>query len=90
MLPEQLRNLEIEPRHKVMLVSRRIDREMWTVLLTEMPGQSPRAWKMSAGDYFAILPKHGTRERWIRENLPPTYETEANEQKRRPLMLLLF
>ena len=89
MLPQELKDLKIEERHKVLLVTRKVDAEMWTVLLTDMPGQCPQAWRMSVGYYFQIMPKHGTRERWIRENLPPTYETEANE-KPTPMLSFLF
>ena len=89
MLPQELKELKIEERHKVLLVSKKVGAMMWTVLLTEMPGQCPSAWTMPIGEYWKIQPKHGTRERWIRENLKPTYTAPTNEKRRQLLALLL-
>ena len=89
MLPQELKDLIIEPRHKVLLVSRKVGAMMWTVLLTEMPGQCPSVWTMPISEYWNIQPKHGTRERWIRENLKPTYTAPANVKRPTLLTLLL-
>lgn len=88
-LPDELRHLSIEPGHKMLLTRWRLGNDVWVVLLTLMPGQKPMAWKLSPGEYYKINPKHGSRERWIRENLAPTIEAPANENKPRQLMLML-
>ena len=64
--------------------------DMWVVLLTTMPGDSPKAWRLSRGEYWQIQPKHEYRDRWIRENLPPTLEADRNPEKRKPIVLSLF
>ena len=89
MLPQELKGLKIEERHKVLLVSKKVGAMMWTVLLTEVRGQCPSAWGMAIGEYWKIQRKHGTRGRWIRENLRPTYTAPANEKRRQLLALLL-
>ena len=89
MLPQELKDLKIEDRHKVLLVSKKLGAMIWTVLLTDMPGQCPSAWTMQIGEYWKIQPKHGTRERWIRENLKPTYTAPANVKRPTLLTLLL-
>lgn len=89
MLPEELRQLSILPRHKTLLTRRRIGEWIWIVLLTEMPGQKPMAWKLTPQHYYSINPKHGSRERWVRENLPPDFQADANPKRFIQLSLLL-
>ena len=36
---------------------------------------------MTKREYWSIQPKHGTRDRYIRENMQPTISTTANPQK---------
>lgn len=84
LLPEGCRPT-IAPRHKMILVHYPLpDSTVWVVLLTTMPGDSSKAWHMNKGDYWRIQPKHEYRDRWIRENLPPTLEADRNPEKPRP------
>lgn len=64
------------------------DGTVWVVLLTTMPGKRCQAWHLKKGDYWSLQPKHGTRDRHIRENFPPTIEGEQNPEKPRQLSLL--
>jgi hypothetical protein len=87
-LPEECQDIKIEPRHKVALHHRTVGNDIWVVLLTTMPGDNNKAWKLRKGEYWQLGPKHGTRDRWIRENLPPLVEGRKNPSK--PKMLFLF
>ena len=91
-LPQECRTLTIEPRHKVALDHFLMtDGTVWVVLLTTMPGDSPKAWHMTKREYWSLQPKHGTRDRYIRENFTPTIVGTANPPKRlRPLQLCLL
>ena len=81
LLPEGCRPT-IAPRHKMILVHYPLpDGTVWVVLLTTMPGDSSKAWHMNKREYWSIQPKHGTRDRYIRENMQPTISTTANPQK---------
>ena len=83
LLPEGCRPT-IAPRHKMILVHYPLpDGTVWVVLLTTMPGDSSKAWHMTKREYWSIQPKHGTRDRYIRENMQPTISTTANPQKPR-------
>ncbi len=80
-LPQQCQDIDILPRHKVSLEHRAVGEDMWVVLLTTMPGDSCKAWKLNKKEYWQIEPKHGTRDRYIRENYPPTIEGPKNPQQ---------
>jgi len=81
-LPAECQALSIEPRHKVALDHfLLVDGTVWVVLLTRMPGDCPKAWHMTKREYWSIQPKHGTRDRYIRENMQPTIRTTVNPQK---------
>ena len=85
-LPAECQALSIEPRHKVALEHFFLnDGTVWVVLLTKMPGDCPKAWRMSRREYWELNPKHGTRDRYIRENIPPTLTGAKN-----PLSIPLF
>ena len=89
-LPDECRPV-VKPRHKVALEHYlREDGTVWVVLVTRMPSDSSKAWHMTKGEYFRIQPKHGTRDRWIRENMPPTLQAEANPPREHFLPLFLF
>ncbi len=86
-LPEDCRPV-VKPRHKVALEHYLMpDGFVWVVLVTMMPGDSSKAWHMSRGDYFGIRPKHGTRDRWVRENMPPTLRADNNQTDTATLFL---
>lgn len=88
-LPKECQTLQIKPRHKVALEHFAIsDGTIWIVLLTSMPGDFPKAWHMTKQEYWKIQPKHGTRDRWIRENIPPTISEKPNPPK--PIQQLFF
>lgn len=89
MLPEELRQLSILPRHKTLLARQKVGVWIWIVLLTDMPGQKPMAWKLAPKFYNTIFPKHGSRERWVREHLQPDFQTQANPKPPIQLSLLL-
>ena len=77
-LPLQCQGLTIQPRHRVALEHFAVDDDIWVVLLTFMPGDSNKAWRLSKWQYWNLQPKHGTRDRYVRENLPPTIEGKRN------------
>lgn len=81
-LPTECQNLTIEPRHKVALDHFLLDDgSVWVVLLTKMPGDCPKAWKMTKREYWNLQPKHGTRDRFIRENFTPTISGKTNPRQ---------
>ena len=88
-LPECCWFIEIQPRHKVELEHARTDDgHIWVVLLTTMPGDCCKAWKLTKGEYWQIQPKHGTRDRYIRENMTPTLTGTMNPPKPQQASLL--
>lgn len=72
LLPTECAGLAILPGHRMLLTHQKVGTDMWVVLLTRMPGDHCKAWKISLKDYWALEPKHGTRDRYVRENLEPT------------------
>ena len=81
LLPPSCSYIEILPRHRTRLeVVRPSDSSpyYWVVLLTIMPNQSAKAWRLEPPEYYRIQPKHETRARWIREHLPPTFEIKPD------------
>lgn len=79
LLPEECQHITIAPRHKMILCHIfTSDNSVWVVLLTRMPGDSSKAWHMPREEYWKIQPKHGTRDRYIREQIRPTLEAEKN------------
>lgn len=90
-LPAECQSLVIEPRHKVALDHFLMEDGMvWVVLLTDMPGDSPKAWHLTKREYWGLQPKHGTRDRYIRENFKPALVGRQNAPKRLPLALLFL
>lgn len=77
-LPAFCQDIQIKPNHKVELTHRISGNEVWVILLTIMPGKNSLAWRMNKTEYFRIMPKHGTRDRWIRENVTPTIVGDVN------------
>lgn len=88
-LPTCSQHVAIQPRCKTDL-SHHFDTDgsVWVVLLTEMPGKRCQAWHLSRADYYSLEPKHGSRDRFVREHMQPTIEGEPNPPK--PTQLLLF
>lgn len=80
-LPEACQALTIAPKHRVALTHFTVGDSVWVVLLTRMPGDSNKAWRLTRGEYWQLMPKHGTRDRFIRENMVPTIEGDANPQQ---------
>jgi hypothetical protein len=80
-LPQQCQDIDILPRHKVALEHRAVGEEMWIVLLTTMPGDACKAWKLHKKEYWSLEPKHGSRDRYIRENYPPYIEGQKNPKQ---------
>ncbi len=88
-LPIECRSLTIQPRHKVALAHFVLnDGSVWVVLLTTMPGDCHKAWHLTQKEYWSLQPKHGTRDRYIRENRTPTFSATKNPPK--PITLSLF
>lgn len=77
-LPEPCQNLAILPRHRMALQHFTVGEHIWVVLLTRMPGDSCKAWRMPKWEYWRLQPKYGSRDRYIRENVPPYILSEAN------------
>jgi hypothetical protein len=88
-LPPCSRSVAIKPRCKTGL-SHHFDTDgsVWVVLLTEMPGKRCQAWHLSRKNYYSLEPKHGSRDRFVREHMQPVIEGEKNPPK--PMPLLLF
>ena len=88
-LPLCSRGVYIQPRCKTDL-SHHFDMagSIWVVLLTEMPGKRCQAWHLSRTDYYSLEPKHGSRDRFVREHMQPVIEGEKNPSN--PTQLLLF
>ena len=88
-LPPCSRSVAIQPRCKTDLSHHfDMDGSIWVVLLTEMPGKRCQAWHLSRSDYYSLEPKHGSRDRFVREHMQPVIEGEPNPPK--PMQLLLF
>ena len=75
-LPEQCRDIDILPHHKVALEHRIVGNDVWVVLLTRMPNKPSQAWKLSKKEYYAIYDTHVSRDRYVRNRLTPTIESE--------------
>ena len=74
-LPPCSRSVAIKPRCKTDLTHHYApDGSVWVVLLTEMPGKRCQAWHLSRADYYSLEPKHGSRDRFVREHMQPTIE----------------
>lgn len=86
LLPTECAGLAIQPGHRMLLTHQKVGTDMWVVLLTRMPGDHCKAWKMPLQEYWALEPKHGTRDRYVRENLVP----EVVEKKQKFFQMLLF
>ncbi len=88
-LPLCSQGVYIQPRCKTDLSHHFApDGSVWVVLLTEMPGKRCQAWHLSRSNYYSLEPKHGSRDRFIREHMEPVIEGERNPPK--PMQLLLF
>lgn len=88
-LPAECQTLSIAPRHRVALQHFIVsDGTVWVVLLTTMPGDRPKAWHLTRRDYWSLQPKHGTRDRYVRENIEPTITGDVNPPRIRQLALL--
>lgn len=87
-LPIPCQTIQIKPRHKIALEHFQVLNDIWVVLLTLMPGDSSKAWRLTKKEYWTLQPKHGTRDRFIRENYTPTIQAAANPAK--PVQTSLF
>ena len=88
-LPPCSQHVAIKPRCKTDLSHHFApDGTVWVVLLTEIPGKRCQAWHLSRADYYSLEPKHGSRDRFVREHMEPTIEGEKNPSN--PTQLLLF
>lgn len=86
-LPAECRAITIEPRHRTALQHVRVGGSVWVVLLTAMPGQRCQAWRLGVGEYWGLQPRYGSRDRFVRENMQPTLEGDANPQRHAELSL---
>ena len=90
-LPEECQGIRILPRHKMSLEHFSCDdRNVWVVLLTEMPGDCSKAWRVPRREYWELEPKHGPRDRYIRENFTPVLVADRNPSKQRIVQKSLF
>lgn len=81
LLPVECQSLTIAPRHKVLLEHVPVGNEMWVVLLTDMPGDNDKAWRLTKKGYWNLQPKHESRDRYVRAWIQPTFEGEPNPPK---------
>jgi len=89
-LPQELWSLQIAQGHKVLLHHQKVGGDMWVVLLTDMPDQQDRAWRMTTGEYWGIETLHESRDRWVRGRFAPTYTGGTNPPKQVAKVLSLF
>lgn len=89
-LPAECQHLSIAPRHKVLLDHVPVGGDMWVVLLTDMPGDCDKAWRMTKRDYWGIQTLHESRDRWVRNRYKPTFQGSLNEVKAQEPLLTLF
>jgi len=85
-LPPECRDVTIRPRCKVALEHRNVGQDVWVVLLTRMPDKPSRAWRLSKKEYYAIFDTHVSRDRYVRERLTPTIESEPFVRSQPPLL----
>lgn len=78
-LPAECRGISIQSRCRTALQHFEVGNDMVVVLLTKMPGDRCRAWRMRKCEYWHLQPRYGSRDRYIRENMPPTMEGRTNE-----------
>jgi hypothetical protein len=81
--------MAIKPGHKVELAHVRDGADILVVLLTTMPGDCCKLWRIPAAEYWQLNPKHGTRDRYIRENRPPTLAGAKNQRATQSILQLL-
>ena len=72
-LPKVMAGLSIEPGHKTLLTHQQYEGHVYVVLLTDMPGQTDKIWVLNSKDYYGIYSLHESRDRWVRNRIPPTY-----------------
>ena len=89
-LPAECQGLTIAPRHKVLLTHQAIGGDMWVILLTDMPGDRDKAWRMTKRDYWNIQTLHESRDRWVRNRFEPTFQGSLNEVKKQEPLPTLF
>lgn len=89
-LPAECQHLSIAPRHKVLLEHVPVGGDMWVVLLTDMPGDRDKAWRMTKRDYWGIQTLHESRDRWVRNRFEPTFQGSLNEEKPKADLPTLF
>lgn len=72
-LPKVMAGLSIEPGHKTLLTHQQYEWNVYVVLLTDMPGQTDKIWVLDSKDYYGIYSLHESRDRWVKNRIPPTY-----------------
>lgn len=90
LLPPECRHLSIAPRHKVLLEHVPVGGDMWVVLLTDMPGDRDKAWRMTKREYWDIQTLHESRDRWVRNRFQPTFQGTLNAEKPQASQPTLF
>lgn len=86
-LPGECQALEIMAGRRTLLAHVKAEGMMWVVLLTTMPGDCCKAWRMPPGEYWQLQPRYGSRDRFIRENMAPAIKGRANAGKARQTSL---
>lgn len=79
-LPLECQALEIQPRHRVAFEHFFVGNDVYVVLLTNMPGQADKVWKLTRKEYWALQTKHESRDRYIRAWHTPILVGEENPQ----------
>lgn len=74
LLPAMCHGASIAPGKRTSLGVYYGMREIWAVLLTDMSGDTDKAWRLTHSQWEAIHPKHGSKARWVRENITPTVQ----------------
>ena len=72
-LPKVMAGLSIEPGHKTLLTHHYHEGNVYVILLTDMPGQTDKIWILDSKEYYRIYSLHESRDRWVKNRIPPTY-----------------
>lgn len=88
-LPPSCAGIAIKPGRKVELTHIRDGADILVILLTTMPGDCCKMWRIPSGEYWQLNPKHGTRDRYIRENRTPTLSGAKNQRATQSILQLL-
>lgn len=72
-LPKTMAGLSIETGHKTLLTHQHYEENVYVIFLTDMPGKTDMFWLLTRKEYYGIYSLHESRDRWVKNRIPPTY-----------------